>query len=1274
MFCDSISGCRVVLLLAVMSVVALDALSQTPQPTPARPELILQVGRTEGISCVAISPNAQWLASGGYGSPVKIWDVNTGQELRTLSFGTDQTLELAISPDGELLASGSQDGKVRVWAVNNGRTVFELNGASPQANSQLFAPENSMTPSEMRKLAERDAHTVWRVAFSPNGRWLASGSADGTAKVWEVATGREVLSWQGEVRTNPPGTVSAIKAIGFSADSQRALSLSETPKGEPVLRQWDLVSGRQEHPLQIATSIVSGVSFSAYGNRIATVGGAGAVAVWDARTGKLVRAFGQQGEQSLALALSRDGRLLAAAYGKNNTFYSFGSSGDATHYVKLWDVEAGKELVTLATQGGVINALAFTPDGKQLITGSMTGNLNFWDIATGRDMRALAGQSRPVEAVAFSPDGRLLVSSTTQTVNVWEVASGSSLQTPALPDGAQVIGSGVFAAGGFVLPIVAGDHSNVAVWEALAGKQVQSFSRTPSEEIPHGALTNDNRLLAVVENDQKSDMLSSVTAYTQQGAGFVYDSTGARRSPKQIAKAMNKNRDSYRQKAQQVQTQMPDVRKLALESAGDPSKLLAALMGTGKIQIQEVGAQGQRSVLQGMTGKATSIAFSPDGRFLAAGEQSGEVQIFDVNSGKNLQSLKTPMGFSDRPVLAFSRDGHLVAVGGMADTIAFWEPSSGCQARSIPAHAMASSLAFSGDGAYLAAASKDGTIVLYEVASGKEIHTMAGAGATTSIAFSPDNRWLASGNRDSATQFWDVKSGTLGATAVSIGDRGDWLVVTPDGLFDGTPTAWDRILWRFNGDTFDVAPVEIFFNEFFSPGLLGDVLAGKQPKPTIDISQKDRREPDVKLLSADDHPSDPRYAKLKLEVSEAPADKDHEQGSGVRDVRLFRNGSLAKLWSGEVKLGANRKAELEVTIPIVTGDNRLRAYAFNRANIKSRDASLTVTGGMSLKRPGTAYILVIGVDRYTNPDYNLKYAVSDAEDMGKELKTQHAKVGDLGSVQLVPLLDEDATKTNFLLALERLEGKQTGPLPAGAPQVLESLQPSQPEDEIFIYFAGHGVALGPRFYLIPHDLGYTGKRTELDQAGLELIQSHSISDLELEAALQTLDARQILLVIDACNSGQALEAEEKRRGPMNSKGLAQLAYEKGMYVLTAAQGYQAALEAKEIGHGLLTYTLVEEGLKTDRADVSPKDGQVVGREWLDYATLRVPQLQQSLIEEAHKEGREIFFVEGEQDARGDPAKRGLQRPRAFYRRELEAQPFVIVRLAPAGQTETKPAN
>ena len=150
-------------------------------------------------------------------------------------------------------------------------------------------------------------------------------------------------------------------------------------------------------------------------------------------------------------------------------------------------------------------------------------------------------------------------------------------------------------------------------------------------------------------------------------------------------------------------------------------------------------------------------------------------------------------------------------------------------------------------------------------------------------------------------------------------------------------------------------------------------------------------------------------------------------------------------------------------------------------------------------------------------------------------------------------------------------------------------------------------------------------------------------------------------MIDACNSGQALEAEEKRRGPMNSKGLAQLAYEKGMYILTAAQSYQAALEASKLGHGYLTYALVEEGLKTPAADVEPKDNQLLLREWLDYATNRVPQMQQELIDKGKRGiGLKVVFVEGDEKIK-DFNKRNLQRPRVFYRRETETTPLVVAK-------------
>jgi uncharacterized caspase-like protein len=260
------------------------------------------------------------------------------------------------------------------------------------------------------------------------------------------------------------------------------------------------------------------------------------------------------------------------------------------------------------------------------------------------------------------------------------------------------------------------------------------------------------------------------------------------------------------------------------------------------------------------------------------------------------------------------------------------------------------------------------------------------------------------------------------------------------------------------------------------------------------------------------------------------------------------------------------------------------------------------------------------------------------------VKRQQGQLGRYARVEVVPLHDAQATKANILAALSKLAAQ------------------TEPEDELVIYFAGHGTAQANKFYLIPHDLGYAGSRTKLTEEGLASMLAHSISDEELEVAFEGVNASQIMLVIDACNSGQALEAEEKRRGPMNSKGLAQLAYEKGMYILTAAQSFQAALEASEVGHGLLTFALVEEGLKLSAADAEPRNGEIVVREWFDYATARVPAIQTEKLKEARSTGRTLSFVEEEE--RGlNLTRMPTQRPRVFYRRELEAQPLIIARPA-----------
>jgi hypothetical protein len=438
-------------------------------------------------------------------------------------------------------------------------------------------------------------------------------------------------------------------------------------------------------------------------------------------------------------------------------------------------------------------------------------------------------------------------------------------------------------------------------------------------------------------------------------------------------------------------------------------------------------------------------------------------------------------------------------------------------------------------------------------------------------------------------------------------------------------------------------------------------MAGKKPHAPKNISQLDRRQPELRFMTqgglAGAGSTSERNLTVKIEVTEKPADKDHEAGSGARDVRLFRNGSLVKVWRGDVLKGQTATT-LETNITIVAGENRLAAYAFNRDNVKSKDAELSLTGADSLKRPGTAYILAIGVNAYSNTQYNLKYAVADATAFGEEVRRQQQQIANYEHIEVAPLLDEQATKLNILRALKRLAGTQEASTDTLA--ALEKLKATQPEDAVFIYFAGHGTAQGQRFYLLPHDLGYAGERTRLDAAGLQIILEHGISDEELERAVEGIDADKFLMVIDACNSGQALEAVEQRRGPMNSKGLAQLAYEKGMYILTAAQSYQAAQEASQLGHGLLTYALVEEGLKQAAADNDPKDGEVWVREWFDYASRRVPNMQLEKMKQARGVGLNLSFVAGEERV-PELERRVTQTPRVFYRRESEGRPLIVAK-------------
>ncbi|HBY62642.1 MAG TPA: hypothetical protein DEH78_22705, partial [Solibacterales bacterium] len=394
------------------------------------------------------------------------------------------------------------------------------------------------------------------------------------------------------------------------------------------------------------------------------------------------------------------------------------------------------------------------------------------------------------------------------------------------------------------------------------------------------------------------------------------------------------------------------------------------------------------------------------------------------------------------------------------------------------------------------------------------------------------------------------------------------------------------------------------------------------------IQQVDRRQP-LLTLTPEAAQTTARSLSVRIAVAAAPA--------GARDLRLFRNGSLVRAWRGDLA----GQTTFDATVTLAAGDNRLSAYAFNRDNVRSAEVH-TVVRSTAPAQQGVAYVLAIGVNDYANPEFNLKYAAPDARRTVEALTAKLSALARYREVAGVLLTDAEATKPAIEWALARLAGKAGDP-PANTPPQLLRLQPAQPEDLVILSFAGHGFASGDRFHLVPHDLGYSGPRSAVRSA-LSALAAHSLSDLDLERAFEPIDAGHLLFIIDACQAGQALESDDVRRGPMNSKGLAQLAYEKGIHILAAAQAYQAAMETERLGHGYLTYALIKEGLTSPAADRKPADGEITAIEWFEHAALRVPQLQAEALEQAQRANRLLTF-----HAQPDAEPHRLQTPRVYYR-------------------------
>ena len=368
------------------------------------------------INCIAWSPDGQTLASGSNDNEVILWDVQSGEKLRTLAGHTSLVSSVAWSPDGQTLASGSWDNTVILWDAQSGEKLRTLAGHTSYVYSVDWSPDGHTLASggygtvilwdvqSGEKLHTLAGHTdyVRSVAWSPDGKTLASGSADNTVILWDAQSGEELRTLAGHTRS--------VNSVAWSPDGQTLASGSY----DDTIILWDAQSGEKLRTLAGHTSSVNSVAWSPDGLTLASGGYDNEVILWDAQSGEKLRTLVGHTYWVYSVAWSPDGKTLA--------------SGSWDDTIILWDAHSGEKLRTLAGHTDWVRNVAWSPDGQTLASGADDNTVILWDAQSGEKLRTLAGHTSSVYSVAWSPDGKTLASGGGGTVILWDVQSGEKLR------------------------------------------------------------------------------------------------------------------------------------------------------------------------------------------------------------------------------------------------------------------------------------------------------------------------------------------------------------------------------------------------------------------------------------------------------------------------------------------------------------------------------------------------------------------------------------------------------------------------------------------------------------------------------------------------------------------------------------------------------------------------------------------------------------------------------------------------------------------------------